>query len=85
MLLSHAHEDHFDQAAQGWLDRQVPLLAPQHDTAALREKGFAAQALTHGAARRFEAPDGLVTVTAVPAVHSLNPRIAAILGLAMAT
>ncbi|UWQ44653.1 MBL fold metallo-hydrolase [Leisingera aquaemixtae] len=81
VLLSHAHEDHFDQAAQGWLDRKVPLLAPQHDTAALAEKGFAAQALTHGAARRFEAPDGLVTVTAVPAVHSLNPGIAAILGL----
>lgn len=81
VLLSHAHEDHFDQAAQGWLDRQVPLLAPEHDTAALREKGFAAQALAHGAARRFDGPQGRVTVTAVPAVHSLNTQISAVLGL----
>ncbi|NVK13698.1 MAG: MBL fold metallo-hydrolase [Rhodobacteraceae bacterium] len=81
VLLSHAHEDHFDQAAQAWLDRRVPLLAPEHDSAALARKGFAAQALRHGATRRFEGPQGLVTVTAVPAVHSLNPQIAALLGM----
>ncbi|WP_264212841.1 MBL fold metallo-hydrolase [Leisingera thetidis] len=81
VLLSHAHEDHFDQAAQAWLDRRTPLLAPEHDTAALADRGFAAQALSHGGVRRFDGPLGRVTVTAVPAVHSLNPQVSAVLGM----
>ncbi|MFW8634452.1 MBL fold metallo-hydrolase [Cribrihabitans pelagius] len=81
VLLSHAHEDHFDQKAQAWLGRKLPLLCSAHDAGALAQKGFAAQALAHGAARRFEAPAGRVTVTALPAVHSLSPRVSQILGL----
>ncbi|MBY6136985.1 MBL fold metallo-hydrolase [Nocardioides marinus] len=81
VLLSHAHEDHFDQKAQAWLDRQLPMIAPEHDAPGLAEKGFAPQPLRHGAARQFEAPQGRVTITAVPAVHSQNPQISAILGL----
>lgn len=81
VLLSHAHEDHFDQKAQAWLDRSLPLLAPEHDTAALRDKGFAAQALRHGSTRHFNAPDGEVRVTALPAIHSQNPQVADMLGL----
>lgn len=81
ILLSHAHKDHFDQAAQAWIDRSLPMVAPEHDTADLRSKGFAAQALRHGASRQFVGPDGRVTITAVPAIHSRNPQVSAILGL----
>lgn len=81
VLLSHAHKDHFDQAAEAWLDRSLPMVAPEHDTADLRDRGFAAQALQHGASRQFVGPDGRVTITAVPAIHSQNPQVSAILGL----
>ena len=75
VLLSHLHEDHFDQKAQAWLDRSLPLLAPEHDTEHLRQQGYGAQALRHGATRVFNGPSGEVRVTALPAVHSLNPQI----------
>lgn len=81
VLLSHAHEDHFDQKAQQWLDRSLPLLAPEHDQKELARKGFQAQVLAHGQQRVFHGPLGKVTVTSVPAVHSLNPQISAILGM----
>ncbi|PXW81076.1 L-ascorbate metabolism protein UlaG (beta-lactamase superfamily) [Ruegeria sp. P4] len=81
VLLSHLHEDHFDQKAQAWLDRSLPLLAPEHDTEHLRQQGYGAQALRHGATRVFNGPSGEVRVTALPAVHSLNPQISAVLGL----
>ena len=81
VLLSHAHKDHFDQKAQDWLDRSLPMVAPEHDAAGLNDKGFATQPLAHGASRQFIAPRGRVTLTAVPAVHSLNPDVSAMLGL----
>ncbi|UWR81104.1 MBL fold metallo-hydrolase [Phaeobacter inhibens] len=81
VLLSHVHEDHFDQAAQAWLDPQLPMLVPQHDLAAVRQKGFAASALAHGEMRRIEGPEGVLRITALPAVHSENPEVARLLGL----
>ncbi|AHD10393.1 MBL fold metallo-hydrolase [Phaeobacter gallaeciensis] len=81
VLLSHAHEDHFDQAAQAWLDPQLPMLVPQHELAAVRQKGFAASALAHGETRRIEGPEGVLRITATPAVHSENPQVARLLGV----
>ncbi|MGC9368017.1 MAG: MBL fold metallo-hydrolase [Paracoccaceae bacterium] len=81
VLLSHAHEDHFDQEAQAWLGGNGPLLCPAHDRGALQAKGFAAQALAHGATRAFVAESAKVSITAAPAVHSLNAAVSDMLGL----
>lgn len=81
VLLSHAHEDHFDQKAQAWIGGNGPLLCSDHDREALRAKGFDAQPLAHGATRDFAADSAKVSITAAPAVHSLNAGVSDILGL----
>lgn len=81
ILLSHAHEDHFDQKAQAWLGRRGPILCPAHDESALAERGFAVQALNHGDKRTFRAGDTEVSITSIPAVHSLNRKFSDVLGL----
>ncbi|WP_051540904.1 MBL fold metallo-hydrolase [Ahrensia sp. 13_GOM-1096m] len=80
VLLSHAHEDHFDQKAQAWLGKNNPLLCPAHDVDALTRKGFSASALAHGEKRVFTMADTTVTITSIPAIHSLNQGISDILG-----
>ncbi|KPB00768.1 MBL fold metallo-hydrolase [Ahrensia marina] len=81
VLLSHAHEDHFDQKAQAWLSKSLPLLCPSHDLDALTQKGFSASALAHGEKREFTVADTKVSITSIPAIHSLNQGISDILGL----
>ncbi|NVO56940.1 MBL fold metallo-hydrolase [Rhodobacteraceae bacterium B1Z28] len=81
VLLSHAHEDHFDQKAQAWLGSSGPVLCSAQDVTALRKKGFAAQVLNHGQKRVFRKGDTEVSITSIPAVHSLNTAISGILGL----
>ncbi|UWQ28673.1 MBL fold metallo-hydrolase [Leisingera sp. M523] len=81
VLLSHAHEDHFDQKAQAWLGANGPVLCSAQDVNALTKKGFAAQALNHGENRAFRRGDTEVSITSIPAVHSLNTGISGILGL----
>lgn len=80
VLLSHAHEDHFDQAAQGWLSDRGPLICAEHDAQNLSAKGHATEILAHGETRLFSTEQARVTVTAVPAVHSTNTDISALLG-----
>ena len=80
VLLSHAHEDHFDQKAQAWLGDNGPLVAPAHDLAELEKKGFSPQTLVHGATREFSTGTAKISVTAVPAIHSQNSQIAEMLG-----
>ncbi|MFB9887983.1 MBL fold metallo-hydrolase [Balneatrix alpica] len=81
ILLSHAHEDHFDQEAQRRLSPALPLITPAHDLQNLYDKGFQqAQSLAWGESRSFAAGAGEITITAVPAHHSNQTDIAQLLG-----
>ncbi|OHD55480.1 MAG: hypothetical protein A2Y33_11770 [Spirochaetes bacterium GWF1_51_8] len=74
-LITHIHEDHIDMrgmAAMGDSAIYSPVVLP-------RKKG--AKVLRAGETDRFElAGKGVVTVTAVPAVHSVNPLLGGLIG-----
>ncbi len=83
MLISHLHEDHFDQRAEKVLRKDTPTVLPVSDAARFREKGFVAgQALDWGQMLRIDTAHGHIEITAVPAEHtaSVNPEIIALLG-----
>lgn len=81
VLLSHLHEDHFDQAAETALSRDMPILAPAHDHARLAAKGFsAARQIDWGQDQTLTKGDVSVTIRALPADHSEDPQIAGLLG-----
>lgn len=81
VLLSHVHEDHFDQQASASIDPATPIILPAADEAAVAAKGFTGlDAVRWGDTRRFDAGVGQVRITAMPARHSRNPEIAGLLG-----
>ncbi|WP_020592079.1 MBL fold metallo-hydrolase [Kiloniella laminariae] len=81
LLISHLHEDHFDQKAEVMLDRGLPVIAPVADTPALEEKGFSSvRSLGWGESVVLPSKNGEIVVTGIPAEHSENQEIAAILG-----
>jgi len=81
LVLSHLHEDHFDQAAEAALDRAVRIITPRGDLDRLAQKGFTrAEALDWGDEKTFSTGNGTITVTAVPADHSADPAVAATVG-----
>jgi len=81
VLLSHAHEDHLDQAAQKQLNKDMPVLLPKQDHKKVHEYGFK-QLLTlePGDKQVYQAGEGTVSITAVPADHSENTNLLPILG-----
>lgn len=81
VLVSHLHEDHFDQKAAATLRRNVPVVLPEIDAPRLRELGFVAGRPTDwNQTLRIETAHGSIEITAVPAEHSTNPDVAAKLG-----
>lgn len=81
VILSHIHEDHFDQEAQATLRDTVPILAPNADVEALTAMGFSnVDGMEWGESRQFRVGTGRMTITAVIAHHSRNPQIATTLG-----
>ncbi|WP_422378172.1 MBL fold metallo-hydrolase [Roseibium sp.] len=81
LLLSHLHEDHFDQTAEAALPKEMPTLVPAHDLDAMREKGFSD--LTRADWHKthvLETESASISITAVPADHSEDPDISALLG-----
>lgn len=81
VLLSHLHEDHFDQEAEARLPRQIPVVLPQPDASRLRDKGFTGgKALLASQTSRIDTPHGRIDITAVPAEHSPNADVTAMLG-----
>jgi len=81
ILISHAHEDHFDQAAQQKLDKSLPLLLPTQDHKKINGYGFDNLfALKPGDTRVYKAGNGTLTLTAVPADHSENEKLLPLLG-----
>lgn len=81
VLLSHIHEDHFDQEAHASLSGTLPIIAPIADVEALTAKGFEnVDGLRWGESRQLDAGTGRVTITATIAHHSRDPQIAKTLG-----
>jgi N-acyl-phosphatidylethanolamine-hydrolysing phospholipase D len=82
VVLSHAHEDHFDQQAAADLDRSLPIILPTADEQAIAAKGFRTlDAMKWGETRQVDAGVGRVRITAVAARHSQDPAMARALGI----
>lgn len=81
VLLSHAHEDHFDQAAARELAPDLPLVLPPHDVEKMSGLGFSGlDPMDWGETRSIAAGEARIEITALPAFHSQTPEIAEILG-----
>lgn len=80
-LLSHLHEDHFDQKAEQSLSRDLPFFVPAHDRETMAGKGFTnLRQADWGEEHVLEKGGVSVSVIAIPAEHSENPEISRILG-----
>lgn len=81
LLLSHAHEDHFDQAAQKKLPKNMTTILPPADGEKLKQIGFNRIApLDWGNSKTFDAHPGTITITVVQAHHSPHSKMDKILG-----
>lgn len=40
VIISHIHSDHFDKAAQDYIDKSLPVLCQPHEKAAIKDMGF---------------------------------------------
>ncbi|MBN9671773.1 MBL fold metallo-hydrolase [Roseibium aggregatum] len=81
VVLSHMHEDHFDQKAEQSIPKDMPFFVPAHDTARLSAKGFT-NVRQADWGRSFVLNKGEVEISlkAIPADHSEDPEIARLLG-----
>lgn len=81
VLLSHAHEDHFDQTAQNKLDKSLLITLPKEDEAKVKAHGFNnLKPMDYGNSMSFNAGKGKITITAIPADHSTNSALSPLLG-----
>jgi L-ascorbate metabolism protein UlaG (beta-lactamase superfamily) len=73
LVVTHLHRDHFDPAAQSLIDQTTPILCQPADAATLARKGFTD-------VRPVESATDIdaVTVTRVPARHTLGKHEAAL-------
>lgn len=80
VLLSHLHEDHFDQEAQARLSKKLPVVLPESDASKLSGLGFTAgHALLAPQTLRIDTANGRIDIVAVPAEHSFKAEVAAML------
>lgn len=81
MLLSHAHEDHFDQQAQATLSPSLPMLVPSQEKATITQKGFnLVEDLPWKNTRTYKIKSGTIKITSIPALHSEASSFSGILG-----
>ena len=81
IIISHGHEDHFDQKAQEILGKKIPFISPPHDLLMVKKAGFTkTEPLDWGESRTIELESSSIKITAIPAYHSENLEIAKILG-----
>jgi L-ascorbate metabolism protein UlaG (beta-lactamase superfamily) len=81
ILLSHAHEDHFDQKAQSTLAKSLPFILPIDDASKVKEAGFTQlSALQAGQTKTYTAGQGQIHITAIPADHTDNKALEPLLG-----
>jgi len=81
VLLSHAHEDHFDQKAQSTLAKSLPFILPIDDVNKVQKAGFTMlNALPAGQTKTYTAGQGQIHITAIPADHTDNKALEPLLG-----
>ena len=81
ILLSHAHEDHFDQKAQAELKKQLPIILPVSDSKKIKEKGFTnLKPAKSGEMFSYRVGKGVIEIIAIPADHTENKSLEHILG-----
>lgn len=81
VLVSHAHEDHLDQAAVDMLKRQAEFLVPVSQVDAVRKRGLArVYGLASGERRRISRGAHQLTIIAVAGRHSQRPELLPVLG-----
>lgn len=81
VLLSHAHEDHFDQKAQAEIDNNLPMVLPIADLENIKGKGFKnLKPAKYGDVFSYQISKGTIEIIAVPADHTENKNIEHILG-----
>ena len=81
VLLSHAHEDHFDQAAQKQLPKHLPVYHPKSDTDKITQLGFKQSTpLLPGDKKTWALNNATITIEATPADHSDNVKLQPLLG-----
>jgi len=80
-ILSHTHEDHFDQTAQKRLDKLLDFIVPTGATKQLADQGFTnIRELEWGQHWQLTEDGYNIEITALPARHSTNKDISALLG-----
>ncbi|NQY25522.1 MAG: MBL fold metallo-hydrolase [Campylobacteraceae bacterium] len=81
VLISHAHEDHFDQKAQKKLPLDTEMLIPLFDKKTILKMGFTNTiVLKADETKIYNFDDSSIRITAVAAHHSKNKDIHSILG-----
>jgi len=81
VLLSHAHEDHFDQKAQSTLAKSLPFILPIDDVNKVKKAGFTLlNALPAGQTKMYTTGQGQIHITAIPADHTDNKTLEPLLG-----
>jgi L-ascorbate metabolism protein UlaG (beta-lactamase superfamily) len=81
VLLSHAHEDHFDQKAQATLAKSLPFILPIEDVNKVQKAGFTQlNALQEGQTKMYSVGQGQIHITAIPADHTDNKKLEPLLG-----
>lgn len=73
VLLSHLHDDHFDQAAYDHLDRRPPIVTTTHAAASLTDDGFRTMGLETWQAAEFDNDVARLRITAMPGKHAPGP------------
>ena len=81
LLLSHAHEDHFDQKAQKKLNPSLAILLPLFDEKKVKKMGFKnTEVLNPSETKTYKVGEASISITAVASKHSRNEKIDSILG-----
>ncbi len=81
VLVSHAHEDHLDRTAIVSLGDRAEFLVPPSQLAEVRKRGASrTSGMALGEKRTISRGGYQVTITAVAAQHSQQPKFLAILG-----
>lgn len=70
VVLSHMHDDHFDQVATDNLDKNLPIVSTPHAVKSLRQKGFKnLYALEPWQSLAVRKGDSTLQVSAMPGLH----------------
>jgi len=81
VIISHTHEDHFDQVAQKELSKTLPFIIPDSDAKLMEGLDFSNNIpLTWGESWDISEGDYHIKLTAIPAYHTENHELEEMIG-----